>query len=63
MTPREERRDVREGPPPYERRVRLRQHERAAFREGAEEHSRATLGRDLTNDELKRVVRRFPGDQ
>jgi hypothetical protein len=37
-----------------ERRLRL------AFLEGAEQHSRQTLGRGLTEDELRRVIRRFP---
>lgn len=33
---------------------------RLAFLEGAEAHSRATLGRGLTAEELVRVLRRFP---
>jgi hypothetical protein len=36
---------------------------RVAYLEGAEEHSRATLGRPLTPDELERVLRRYPDDQ
>jgi hypothetical protein len=34
---------------------------RAAYVAGAEEHSRATLGRGLTPAELAGVLRRFPG--
>jgi hypothetical protein len=40
----------------HERRMRLR----LAFLEGAEQRSRDTLGRALTNDELRRVIGRFP---
>ena len=32
---------------------------RAAYVHGAEEHSRATLGRTLTQDEPERVLARF----
>jgi hypothetical protein len=35
---------------------------RAAFVAGAEEHSRETVGRSLTSEELTRVLRRYPGD-
>jgi hypothetical protein len=34
---------------------------RAAYLQGAEEDSRATLGRPLTSRELERVLRRYPG--
>jgi hypothetical protein len=34
---------------------------RAAYLAGAEEYTRATLGRGLTPDELAGVLRRFPG--
>jgi hypothetical protein len=32
---------------------------RAAYLHGAEEHSRVTLGRPLTQDELERVLERY----
>jgi hypothetical protein len=35
---------------------------RAEFIAGAEEDSRRRLGRGLTAEELKRVVRHYPGD-
>jgi len=35
---------------------------RLAFLRGAEERSRLEQGRDLTADELRRVVARYPGD-
>jgi hypothetical protein len=35
---------------------------RRAFIEGAEEQSRREQGRGLTTDELRRVLRRYPGD-
>jgi hypothetical protein len=35
---------------------------RAAFVEGAEEDSRRRLGRGLTEEELERVLRHYPGD-
>jgi hypothetical protein len=35
---------------------------RRAFLEGAEERSQRELGRGLTADELRRVLRRYPGD-
>jgi hypothetical protein len=44
-----------------ERRMAIEERARAAFLHGAEEHSRATLGRPLTPDELERVLRRYSG--
>jgi hypothetical protein len=35
---------------------------RLAFIEGAEERSRSRLGRGLSEEELARVLRRYPGD-
>ena len=35
---------------------------RVAFIAGAEEHSRRELGRALSEEELERVLRRYPGD-
>jgi hypothetical protein len=35
---------------------------RQAFVEGAEEQSRRDHGRGLTEEELERVLRRYPGD-
>jgi hypothetical protein len=35
---------------------------RAEWIAGADEHSRRRLGRELTADELERVLRRYPGD-
>ena len=35
---------------------------RVAFIAGAEERSRRELGRGLTEQELERVLRRYPGD-
>jgi hypothetical protein len=35
---------------------------RVAFIAGAEERSRETMGRGLTDEELERVLRRYPGD-
>jgi hypothetical protein len=35
---------------------------RQAFLDGAEEQSRLTLGRGLTDEELERIVRHYPGD-
>jgi hypothetical protein len=37
----------------------LEEKTRAAHLHGAEEHSRATLGRPLTQDELQRVLDRY----
>jgi hypothetical protein len=45
------------------RRRELDRRLRAAFLAGAEEHSRATLGRGLSEDELRRVIGRFPRDR
>ena len=44
------------------RRRELNQRLRLAFVAGAEERSRQTAGRGLTDDELRRVMRRYPGD-
>ena len=35
---------------------------RTAFIEGAEERSRREVGRGLSDEELERVLRRYPGD-
>jgi hypothetical protein len=35
---------------------------RVAFIAGAEERSRETVGRGLSEEELRRVLRRYPGD-
>jgi hypothetical protein len=43
-------------------RRRLRELRRAEFLAGAEEDSRRRLGRGLTAEELRRVLRRYPGD-
>jgi hypothetical protein len=37
----------------------LEEKARASYLHGAEEHSRATLGRPLTQDELERVLKRY----
>jgi hypothetical protein len=42
-----------------ERKMSLEERARAAYLQGAEEHSRATLGRGLTPDELRRVLERY----
>jgi hypothetical protein len=44
------------------RRAELNRRLRRAFVEGAEERSRQEHGRGLTADELRRVLRRYPGD-
>ena len=44
------------------RRSALNRRLRIAFIAGAEEDSRSTLGRGLTDEELRRVLRRYPGD-
>ena len=50
-------------PPSSARRVReLNRRLRAAFIAGAAEHSRREVGRGLSEDELQRVLRRYPGD-
>jgi hypothetical protein len=53
--------------PPDPRRLAVRrrvlnQRLRLAFIAGAEELSRRTVGRGLTDDELRRVMSRHPGD-
>ena len=50
-----QRRELRD----VERRMVLEAKARAAYVHGAEEHSRATLGRPRTQDELERVLSRF----
>jgi len=44
------------------RRSALNRRLRVAFIAGAEERSRETTGRGLTDEELGRVLRRYPGD-
>ena len=44
------------------RRSALNRRLRIAFISGAEEDSRSSLGRGLSEKELERVVRRYPGD-
>jgi hypothetical protein len=44
------------------RRSALNRRLRIAFIAGAEERSRETVGRGLTDEELERVLRRYPGD-
>ena len=44
-----------------ERRMALEEKARAVYSQGAAEHSRATLGRALTQDELKGVMARYRG--
>jgi hypothetical protein len=44
------------------RRSALNRRLRIAFIAGAEEDLRSRLGRGLSEEELKRVVRRYPGD-
>jgi hypothetical protein len=44
------------------RRSALNRRLRIAFIAGAEERSRETTGRGLTDEELGRVLRRYPGD-
>lgn len=50
------------SPDPDERRRDLDRRLRLAFLEGAEQRSRDALGRGLTDDELRRIVRRFPAE-
>jgi hypothetical protein len=45
-----------------ERRTNLNRWLRLAFIKGAEEHSRREAGRGLSEEELERVLRRYPGD-
>jgi hypothetical protein len=42
-----------------ERRMQLEEKARAAYVQGAEEYTRATLGRPLTQDELERMLARY----
>jgi hypothetical protein len=44
------------------RRSALNRRLRIAFIAGAEEDSRSRLGRGLSEEELQRVLRRYPGD-
>ena len=44
------------------RRKELNRRVRLGFVEGAEERSRRELGRGLTDEELRRILRRYPGD-
>jgi hypothetical protein len=44
------------------RRAELNRELRQAFIDGAEERSRRELGRGLTQDELDRILKRYPGD-
>jgi hypothetical protein len=44
------------------RRSALNRRLRVAFIAGAEERSRRELGRGLSEEELERVLRRYPGD-
>jgi hypothetical protein len=43
-----------------EQRMAIEARARTAFLQGAEEQSRTTLGRPLTQDELERVLARYP---
>lgn len=45
-----------------EHRHELNRRLRAEFIEGAEERSRAAHDRGLTDEELRRIMRRYPGD-
>ncbi|HEY8871127.1 MAG TPA: hypothetical protein VIM30_17290 [Candidatus Limnocylindrales bacterium] len=45
-----------------ERRRALNRRLRAAFFAGAEEHVQRTTGHALTDEELRWVIRRYPGD-
>ena len=45
-----------------EHRHELNRRLRATFIEGAEERSRETHSRGLTDEELRRIMRRYPGD-
>jgi hypothetical protein len=44
------------------RRQELNRRLRLAFIAGSEERSRRELGRGLTDEELRRTLRRYPGD-
>ena len=48
--------------PAKERRAELNRRLRLAFVAGADEQSRRAIGRGLTDAELRRVLRRYPGD-
>ena len=52
----------RQPPGSVSRRRELNRRLRAAFIAGAEEDSRSRLGRGLSEEELERVLRRYPGD-
>ena len=52
----------RQAPGSVSRRRELNRRLRAAFITGAEEDSRSRLGRGLSEEELQRVLRRYPGD-
>jgi hypothetical protein len=45
-----------------ERRANLNRRLRLAFIAGAEERSRETMGRGLSEEELERIIERYPGD-
>jgi hypothetical protein len=45
-----------------DRRADLNRRLRAAFLAGAEEQSTRNQGRGLTDEELRRVLQRYPGD-
>jgi hypothetical protein len=57
---------VDQKPPPADRQLRpvpgAQPPPRVAFIAGAEERSRRELGRGLSEEELERVLRRYPGD-
>jgi hypothetical protein len=56
---------VRRRPDPLsgaEERRDLNQRQRLAFVAAAEDRSRSTIGRCLTDEELRRVLLRYPGD-
>ncbi len=44
------------------RRRKLNEKLRRAFIEGAEEQSQREFGRPLTDEELRRILARYPGD-
>jgi hypothetical protein len=44
------------------KRTRMRERLRQAYIAGAEEQSQESRGRSLTDEELDRVVKRYPGD-
>jgi len=57
-----EHRETRTADAADDHRARLNQRLRHAFIDGAEMDSRRRLGRGLTDEELERVLRRYPGD-